>query len=313
MNFLTQNSGEWKVTMRNRTSAGRDNSLAAETSDSLHQFVLAENDFNRVRDLAYRLAGISLGPHKRDMVYSRLVRRLRALNLNSFRVYLDQVEKGGTEVQSFLNALTTNLTYFFREEHHFPILVRHAQAKAAHGGVVRLWSAASSTGEEPYSMAIALAEGFNTITPPIRLFATDIDTDVLQRAQAGIYPLDAVNRLPSTSLRRFFLRGVGPQEGSARVRPELQNLVTFRQLNLLAETWEIETPMDAIFCRNVMIYFDKPTQREVVEGFVQVLAPDGLLFMGHAESLQHVADLVKPIGQTVYSLTPQAIATKTRR
>ncbi|CAK0779035.1 chemotaxis protein methyltransferase [Gammaproteobacteria bacterium] len=301
--------------MRNQTPVAASPETSSRSSgDPLHQFTLSEADFTRVRELAYRLAGISLGPHKRDMVYSRLVRRLRALNLSSFRAYLDQVEKGGVEVQSFLNALTTNLTYFFREEHHFPLLVQHAKARIAQGhGVVRVWSSASSTGEEPYSMAIALAEGFNTLSPPIRLLATDIDTDVLKRAQAGIYPLDAVNRLPATSLRRFFLRGTGQQEGYARVRPEIQNLVTFRQLNLLGETWEVEPPLDAIFCRNVMIYFDKPTQREVVEGFVRVLAPDGLLFMGHAESLQHVSDLVKPLGQTVYCLTPQAIAAKTRR
>jgi chemotaxis protein methyltransferase CheR len=300
--------------MRNRASVTAGNSPPEETPDSLHQFVLTEKDFNRVRDLAYRLAGISLGPHNRDMVYSRLVRRLRALNITSFRDYLDHVERGGAEVQSFLNALTTNLTYFFREEHHFPILVRHIQARIAQGAnIARIWSAASSTGEEPYSMAIALAEGFNTLTPPVRLLATDIDTDVLKRAQAGIYPLDAVSRLPTASLRRFFLRGVGRQEGYARVRPEVQGIVTFRQLNLLSEVWEVEAPMDVIFCRNVMIYFDKPTQREVVEGFVRVLAPDGLLFMGHAESLQHASDLVKPLGQTVYCLTPQAIALKNRR
>jgi len=283
------------------------------TSEQLNSFVLTEADFQRVRELAYRLAGISLGPHKRDMVYSRLVRRLRALNLASFRVYLDQVEKGGTEVQPFLNALTTNLTYFFREEHHFPILVRHVQSCAGQGRIVRLWSAASSTGEEPYSMAISLADGFNTLTPPIRLLATDIDTDVLKRAQAGIYPIDAVNRLPNTTLRRYFLRGTGPQEGNVRIRPEIQALVSFRQINLLSDTWDVEPPLDAIFCRNVMIYFDKPTQREVLEGFVQVMAPDGLLFMGHAESLQHAMDLVKPLGQTVYCLTPQAIAAKSRK
>jgi len=306
--------------MRNELPAVAGNSATfqettnrSSVGDPLHQFTLSEADFTRVRELAYRLAGISLGPHKRDMVYSRLVRRLRALNLSSFRIYLDQVDKGGSEVQSFLNALTTNLTYFFREEHHFPLLVQHAKSKAAQGRPVRVWSSASSTGEEPYSMAISLAEGFNTLTPPIRLLATDIDTDVLKRAQAAIYPLDAVNRLPATNLRRYFLRGTGQQEGFARVRPEIQNLVTFRQLNLLGETWEIEPPLDAIFCRNVMIYFDKPTQREVVEGFVQVLAPDGLLFMGHAESLQHVSDLVRPLGQTVYCLTPQAITAKARR
>jgi len=281
--------------------------------DSLHPYLLTEADFNRVRDLAYRLAGISLGPHKRDMVYSRLVRRLRALNLDSFRNYLDLVERGGTEVQSFLNALTTNLTYFFREEHHFPILVGHVQSKAGRGNAVRLWSAASSTGEEPYSMAIALAEGFNTMSPPAKILATDIDTDVLKRAHAGIYPMDAVARLAPAMLRRYFLKGTGQQDGFARVRPEIQSLVTFRQLNLLSDVWEVEAPVDAIFCRNVMIYFDKPTQRDVVEGFVRVLAPDGLLFMGHAESLQHASDLVRPMGQTVYGLTPQAIAGKTRR
>ncbi len=295
------------------TGFGEKKTERTGTNDTLHEFVLTEPDFNRVRELAYRLAGISLGPHKRDMVYSRLARRLRALHLTSFRVYLDQVEQGGAEVQSFLNALTTNLTYFFREEHHFPVLVRHVQTRAASGNVVRVWSSASSTGEEPYSMAMSLIEGFNTNTPPVRLLATDIDTDVLQRAQAGVYAMDAVNRLPAASLRRFFLRGTGQQEGFVRVRPEVQQLVTFRPLNLLSEQWSVEYPIDAIFCRNVMIYFDKPTQRAVVEGFVLVLAPDGLLFMGHAESLQHVADLVKPLGQTVYCLTPQAIAAKTRR
>ncbi len=306
--------------MQNRTLGTRSSGASGgKTTDSgapadpLHQFTLSEADFNRVRDLAYRLAGISLGPHKRDMVYSRLVRRLRALNLGSFRVYLDVVDQGGAEVQPFLNALTTNLTYFFREEHHFPVFVRHVQERASRGSVVRAWCSASSTGEEPYSMAISLIEGLDTFTPPVKILATDIDTDVLKRAQAGVYTLDGVSRLPTTTLRRCFLRGTGQQDGYVRVRPEVQQLITFRQLNLLSDTWDVEHPLDAIFCRNVMIYFDKPTQREVVEGFVRILAPDGLLFMGHAESLQHVADLVKPLGQTVYCLTPQAIAAKSRR
>ncbi len=276
--------------------------------DGMRQFPLSDEEFNRVRELAYQMAGISLGPHKRDMVYSRLVRRLRALGMESFRDYLALVERGGGEKQSFINALTTNLTYFFREEHHFPLLVRHVKERASRGGGVRLWSAAASTGEEPYSMAMAVVDAFGSMSPPVRLLATDLDTDVLNRAQAGVYPMESVNRLSPEMLRRFFLRGTGRFNGQARVRPELQRLITFRSLNLLADRWEVEAPVDAIFCRNVMIYFDKATQRRVLERFTEVLAPDGLLFMGHAESLQQASDLVRPLGQTVYALTPQAAA-----
>lgn len=270
------------------------------------EFHFTAQDFERIRKLIYQRAGISLSPAKQDMVYSRLARRLRATGVRTFSEYLSRLERGdAVEMEAFTNSLTTNLTAFFREPHHFPILAEHIKKHQGRHPIA-LWCAASSTGEEPYSMAMTMMDLFNSLTPPVRILATDLDTHVLQKAQEGVYPLERLEKVPEDMVRRFFLKGTGSQEGHARVRQELRDLITFRQINLLDERWPIRGPFDAIFCRNVMIYFDRPTQHKVLQKFVPLLRHDGLLFAGHSESFYHAADLFKPLGKTVYELSPQA-------
>lgn len=267
------------------------------------EFDFGDQDFERVRTLIHGRAGIALSPTKREMVYSRLARRLRELRITTFRKYLALLEDAGhPEWESFVNALTTNLTSFFREAHHFPILADHLRQRAKTGEPIELWCSASSTGEEPYSMAMTAVETFSSGMPPIRIVATDVDTQVLAFAERGVYPLDRIEKLSPERVRRFFLRGTNEQQGSVRIRPELRALVRFTRLNLLDRQWPINTRFDGIFCRNVMIYFDRPTQRGIVERFVPLLKPDGLLFAGHSESLHHCADLFKLKGRTVYEL-----------
>lgn len=275
------------------------------TSDSAKIFTFTPRDFSRVRALIYRQAGISLSESKQEMVYSRLARRLRAKGMNSFEVYLDGLESGRDpeEWEAFTNALTTNLTSFFREAHHFPILAEHARTAATPFSV---WCSASSTGEEPYSIAMTLCETFNTLTPPVTIIATDIDTNVLESAARGIYTLDRLDKMPEARARRFFLRGKGDQAGMVRVRPELRQLISFQPLNLLAASWPIRGPFDAIFCRNVMIYFDKPTQSKILARFVPLMKPQGLLFAGHSENFMYVSEFLKLRGKTVYELDSNA-------
>ncbi|SFD90114.1 CheR family methyltransferase [Nitrosomonas sp. Nm166] len=267
------------------------------------EYAFTQADFERIKKLIYKHAGISLSSGKQNMVYSRLARRVRVNSLNSFHEYLDFLERGNPEEwEAFTNALTTNLTAFFREQHHFPILEKHVEQRK-NQNKIQLWCSASSTGEEPYSMAMAMVQAFKTFTPPVHILATDLDTNVLAKAQLGIYSLDKLEKIPKEKLKKFFLKGKGHYAGSAKVRPELRNMITFRQLNLLDESWPIRGPFDAIFCRNVMIYFDKPTQYKILKKFVPLLAPDGLLFAGHSESFQHAVDLFKLREKTVYELT----------
>lgn len=278
-----------------------------ENSDSrIREYIFTQADFERVRKLIYKHAGISLSMGKQNMVYSRLARRLRATGLDNFHDYLNYLERGSPEEwEAFTNALTTNLTAFFREQHHFPILEKHIE-KRKNQNKIQLWCSASSTGEEPYSMAMAMVQAFKTFTPPVHILATDLDTNVLAKAQMGIYSLDKLEKIPKEKLKQFFLKGKGQHAGSARVRPELRNMITFRQLNLLDDSWPIRGPFDAIFCRNVMIYFDKSTQYGILKKFVPLLAPDGLLFAGHSESFQHAVDLFKLREKTVYELANKA-------
>lgn len=273
-------------------------------ADNAKVFEFTARDFARVRTLIYRQAGIALAESKQEMVYSRLARRLRAKGLNSFSEYLDRLEAGhdGAEWEAFTNALTTNLTAFFREEHHFPILAEHLRKLK---GPASIWCSASSTGEEPYSLAMTACEVYDSLTPPVTIVATDIDTNVLDTAAAGVYPEDRVSKLSRDRLRRFFQRGVGERAGLVRVRPELRQLVTFKPLNLLAGAWPINGPFDAIFCRNVMIYFDKPTQSKILTRFVPLMKPDGLLFAGHSENFLYACDAFKLRGKTVYELDPR--------
>jgi chemotaxis protein methyltransferase CheR len=278
---------------------GRRPDAAARESDSAREFGYSPRDFERARRMIHSRAGIALGEFKAEMVYSRLAKRLRALGLRDFHDYLAQLEDGAhPEWEHFVNALTTNQTEFFREGHHFPMLARHAKARK--GRPLRIWSAAAATGEEPYSIAIAMCEAFETLAPPVKILATDLDTRALAHARDAIYSIDKVAALDPERLRRFFLKGRGARQGLARLRDDLRALVDFQRLNLRDDTWSIAGPFDAIFCRNVLIYFDKPTQRHVLERLAARLAPDGLYFAGHSESLLHAADLFEPCGRTVY-------------
>jgi chemotaxis protein methyltransferase CheR len=272
-----------------------------------------DHDFRRVARLIRERAGIHLGLHKRDMVYSRLARRVRALGLHRFGDYLDLLEAGDgpdDEAQSFVNALTTNLTSFFREPHHFDALAAHLRATAEQtppGGIQRIWCCAASTGEEAYSLAITACETFDTLAPPVRILATDIDTSVIETARLGVYPLERVAALSLPRRRKFFQRGDGPNAGMCRVKPALQALVEFRPLNLLATDYGLRTGLAAVFCRNVMIYFDKPTQHAVLRRIAPLLAGDGLLFAGHSENFNHASDVVAACGRTTYrAVTAQA-------
>ena len=263
------------------------------------EFDMRSDDFERVRKLIYTRAGIVLADHKRDMVYSRLSRRLRALGIQRFRDYLDLVDQGGDELQAFTNALTTNLTLFFREDHHFTML-REQLGRMDRRHRVAIWCAAASTGEEPYSLAMTCAEHFESLNPPVDILATDLDTQVLEQGSRGIYPMDRVDKLSPERLKRFFKRGVGANEGYCRVVEPLRDMITFAPLNLLDERWPMQGPYDAIFCRNVMIYFDKATQLRVLRHMTPLLAPDGLLYTGHSESFLHATDVVRSVGRTVY-------------
>ncbi|WP_020654195.1 CheR family methyltransferase [Massilia niastensis] len=277
-------------------------------TDTVKEFDFTRRDFERVRALIYRRAGISLADSKQEMVYSRLARRLRATGIQSFERYLDDLEAGrmAAEWEAFTNALTTNLTSFFREAHHFPLLAEHLVAlHRRERRTLTVWCSASSTGEEPYSIAMTACEAFDTLTPPVQVVATDIDTNVLATGANAIYPMERVDKLDPGRLRRFFLKGKGSHEGMARMRPELRQLVAFRQLNLLAEEWPLEGRFDAIFCRNVMIYFDKATQRKILSRFVPLMKPDALMFAGHSENFLYVSDALRLRGKTVYELDQQ--------
>ncbi|HJW26280.1 MAG TPA: CheR family methyltransferase [Rhodocyclaceae bacterium] len=274
--------------------------IAREASE--REFAFSAADFERVRKLIYHHAGISLSPIKQDMVYSRLARRLRATGTKSFAEYLDALERGNSpEWERFVNSLTTNLTSFFREPHHFPIFAEHLK-KIASRRPIRIWCCASSTGEEPYSIAMTVLETFGSNASQVSIVASDLDTSVLATAQQGVYAQDRVEKMEPERLRKFFLKGTGPQEGMVSVRPELKRMIDFQRINLLDPNWPVRGPVDVIFCRNVMIYFDKPTQYKILSRFVPLLQGDGLLFAGHSESFLHAADIFRSLGKTVYAL-----------
>ena len=269
-----------------------------------HEFAFEADDFDRVRKLIYQRAGIHLHAGKKAMVYSRLSRRLRTLQEPSFASYLQALERSAgpgaeQEWQEFVNCLTTNLTSFFREEHHFPIL---SEALLGHAGSnPRIWCNAASTGEEPYSIAMTVAETLGADCG-VRILCSDIDTNVLAQAARGIYAADARGLTP-TRLRRHFLCGRGANAGNIRIKPEVQRLVEFRAHNLMDERWPLGEAFDIVFCRNVMIYFDAATQRRVLQRLHAVMKPGGLLFGGHSENFTRSRDLFRLRGKTVYERT----------
>ncbi|MHA7833855.1 MAG: CheR family methyltransferase [Algiphilus sp.] len=268
----------------------------------MSEFAYTDRDFDRIRALIRQRAGIALADGKRDMAYSRLARLLRKAHLRSVNDYLDQLERQGTadDWQDFINALTTNLTSFFRESHHFDMLRELLRRKGA-PPQQRIWCAGASTGEEAWTLAITACEAFDSLQPPVEIIATDIDTACLQTARRAVYPVTRIEGLSDARKRRFFQRGTGNNMGHARVIPALQKLVSFAPSNLLDPQWPVQGPLDAIFCRNVMIYFDKTTQRRLLERMAPMLRPEGLFFAGHSESFFHAADVVRACGRTVYA------------
>lgn len=264
---------------------------------------LTERDFHRIRELIYQRAGIVLAEHKWDMVYSRVGRRLRHLKLTDFSVYLRQLEanQSSPEWEAFINALTTNLTSFFREKHHFQILADHV---ANRQGPINIWCAAASTGEEPYSIAMTLTDALGP-NADFSVFSTDIDSDALDKARRGVYPERQVMALTESQRKKYFQRGRGGNAGFAKISRQLQQKVQFSQLNLITDNWPSMKPFDAIFCRNVMIYFDTKTQARVLEQLATYMKRDGLFFAGHSESFTYITDCIRLRGQTVYTLTPR--------
>ncbi len=263
------------------------------------EFKFTQQDFERVRKLVYDYAGIALNDSKHDMVYGRLAKRLRAHNMTTFNDYLALLEKGNeAEWEAFINSLTTNLTSFFREAHHFPVLAEHLKANK-HVGVQTIWCSASSTGEEPYTLALTAIEALDSMRPPVKIIATDLDTSVLRTAQAGIYSPDKVDKLTPAQLQKYFNR---LPDGQFEVKQEIKELITFRRVNLIDPVWPLRGPIDAIFCRNVMIYFDRATQLKILERYAPLMRPNGLLFVGHSENLYHAAHVFRLRGKTVYEL-----------
>ncbi len=270
----------------------------AEAGSPQREFAFSTRDFEEVRKMIYEHAGIALNEAKEDMVYSRLARRLRATGKRSFPEYLALIRSGDeAEWEAFVNSLTTNLTDFFREAHHFLILKEFLNTRRDRP--ITIWSSASSTGEEPYSIAMTAVEVLGS-KAPVQILASDLDTNVLKKAEEGTYPIERLAKLSAAQQRQFFLKGTGDNAGMARAKPELRAMLKCFPLNLLDPAWPIRQPVDAIFCRNVMIYFDKPTQYAILKRMKPLLKPDGLLFVGHSEALYHATDLFRLRGQTVY-------------
>ena len=275
-----------------------------QTMMRLREFEFGTEDFEALRKLVKQITGINLSDQKRELVYGRLARRLRALQLQSFAEYRDVLARdGGQEIAQFCNAITTNLTAFFREPHHFDYLREQLLAPMANSGAarrLRIWSAGCSTGEEPYSLAMTILEALPDIRRwDVRILATDLDSDVLERGRRGIYTEERLKNLSLQRRSRFFQERREREGVSYEATAELKSLITFKQLNLM-HLLPMRGPLDAIFCRNVVIYFDKDTQRELFARVAQLQQPGNLLFLGHSESLFKVSEQYALIGKTVY-------------
>ena len=266
------------------------------------EFDFRDQDFERIRQLIHKEAGIALNPSKKDMVYGRLVRRIRELKLPTFAAYIDFLQSlaGKREFEQFVNALTTNLTFFFREEHHFQMLSAHLKTLAGKGEVA-IWCAAASSGEEPYSIAMSALEAFPLGSkPPIHIIATDLDTSMLEVGRKGIYSEDKIAKLPAGYAGKYFDK---LPDGSYQAKSTLRDMIQFSRLNLIDSNWGMRKQFDAIFCRNVMIYFDRDTQFAVLKKFHPLIKPHGLLFVGHSENFYFASDYFTLKGKTVYELS----------
>ncbi|MDX1250754.1 MAG: protein-glutamate O-methyltransferase [Gammaproteobacteria bacterium] len=271
----------------------------------LREFNLTDRDFDRIRNLAMKHLGIALADTKRELVYSRLTKRLRQFGMSGFSDYCDLLETGDVgELVHFTNAITTNLTSFFRENHHFEALTKtllpELMKKKSRDRRLRIWSAGCSTGEEPYSIAMSVKETIPQGSHwDVKILATDIDSNVLATASRGVYGVERIGNISKKRLKQWFMRGRGEHEGMAKVSSELQDMITFRRLNLMEE-WPVKGCFDVIFCRNVVIYFDKETQKNLFDRFAEKVDDHGYIIVGHSESLFKVTDRFELLGQTIY-------------
>lgn len=273
----------------------------------MKEFEFTEHDFNEIADLVYCACGIVLGEHKREMVYSRLARRIRDRGLTSFKAYLVYLQNNKSqEFDAFINAITTNLTSFFREMHHFEFikerLVPHLLLTNNHSKRVRIWSAGCSTGEEPYSLAITL-QGLFPSNWDIKILATDLDSNVLAKAQRGVYTAANINGVDNELLKNYFLKSKDGQ--SYKVKPILQQVISFKRLNLLQD-WPMKGPFDLILCRNVVIYFDKDTKDKLFNRYADMLSDKGYLFLGHSETMGKEQTMFANLGKTMYQKVTNA-------
>lgn len=261
------------------------------------EFYFDDRDFNRIRKLVKESAGINLSDAKKDMVYGRLVRRLRQLKIATFSEYCQYLEHNHEdEFESFINSITTNLTAFFREAHHFEYLTK--VLNESQGRDIRIWSAGCSTGEEPYSLAMTVLDTLGS-SHRVHITATDLDTTVLTTAAAGVYAESRINGISASRMKKYFMRGKGDRSGFVKTKPELGRMISFHPLNLMEE-WPMREHFDIIFCRNVVIYFDKETQAVLFDRYANQMNTDGHLFIGHSESLNQVSERFRLIGNTVY-------------
>lgn len=278
---------------------------ADQTTQRPDQFALSSDEFSYICKLVYDYSGIVLDERKREMLYRRLMRRTRDLSLSSFSDYCDLLKSSGAELPNFINAITTNLTSFFREEHHFnymketflPEMVRQSGDNKR----LRIWSCACSTGEEPYSIAITLNEALGSTLSDwdAKILATDLDTDVLETCSNGLYGSQRIEDLDMARKKKWFSKGTGSRDGVVKVSDKLKALITCNQLNLL-DPWPMKGPFDIIFCRNVLIYFDKATQAGLIARYYDMLRPGGLLFLGHSESITKGTLDYECLGRTIF-------------
>lgn len=278
--------------------------LDSATTQRLREFAFHEEDFQALRALVKSLTGIHLTEQKRELVYGRLTRRLRTLRLRSFAEYRTLLSHDERELSELCNAITTNLTSFFREPHHFQYLreqwLAPLVADAHASRRLRLWSAACSSGEEPYSMAMSLLEALpHPERWDVRILATDLDSEMLERARRGIYAPERLSAISAERQARFFREPAQMRPGNRQIAEEVAALVTFKQLNLM-HTLPMKGPLDVVFCRNVVIYFDKDTQRDLFARISRLQRPGDLLFLGHSESLFKVSDSYALIGKSIY-------------
>lgn len=271
--------------------------LNLNTSESSKEFGYSRALFNKLRELAHNYSGITVTDEKYEMYYSRLTKRLRFHKLDNFTDYVAMVENDAVEFKEFINCITTNVTSFGREQHHFDYLkhaLQHHSERELH-----IWSAGCSSGEEPYSIILNIHEICEQKHIRLSITATDLDTDVLRKGMAGVYPIQAIDKLDITTKKRFFEKGKGANKEKCRIKAQYRKLIKFQQLNLMHD-WQLSQKYDVIFCRNVLIYFDNPKKQRLINMYHQHLKPNGLLFLGHSETLHKLSDDFESVGKTIY-------------